>query len=112
MSPENPTTNYAEQMRLERQQVRRDIFLVALDTICHDNQYTIRRLEGTDGADEQQWIEMRFLPLDKNGDSLPEYEFHKFVDKLVATLDSNDYFVTWFEHPTEGQVAKVEIDES
>ena len=27
-------------------------------------------------------------------------------------LDSNEYYVTWYEHPTVGQVVKVEIDES
>lgn len=112
MSPEKPTENYAEQRLAERLQFRREQFYEALENACVEKQYSIKRITGTDAADETAWIEFRFIPLDKDGHSLPDYEFHQFIDTLVPELNSDEHFVTWFEHPTEGQVAKVEIDES
>jgi hypothetical protein len=113
MSSENPVGDYAEIRRVERLRGRREQFLGALKEICNDqtNPYTYQQITGYDDVDKSDWIEFRFLPL-KKGESLPEYEFHGFVEKLTEELASDEHYITWYSHPNIGQVIKVEIDES
>ena len=113
MSSENPIIDYAEIRRAERLQGRWGQFLDALNEVCNGetNIYTYQQITGYDDIDKPDWIEFRFLPL-KKGESLPEYEFHGFVEKLSKELNSDEYYLTWYEHPNIGQVIKVEIDES
>ena len=92
-------------------QSRREIFLTILQNICADKKYLYEQLTGTNKINDANWVEFRFVPK-KDGENLPDYEFHKFVDELVRELDSVEFFVTWYEHPGRIQAVKVEIDES
>jgi len=111
MEPENPLKNYAELRRVERLQSRRENFLTTLRNVCKEKQYSYQQITGADDLNEAQWIEFRFIPK-KNNENLPDYEFHKLVDSLVNELNSDEYYITWYEHPSGVQAVKVEIDES
>ncbi len=111
--PDKMPLDEAEIERVERLQNRRNNFFDALKKVCEDESedFSYKEITGSDTHVGEDWIEYRFHPLKKD-ENLPDYEFYKFEERLMKELDSNEYFVTSYEHPTVGQVIKVEIDES